>query len=260
MPLVTHMESSTNNSLPYTIIDGIRRYGEMSPVTEQEVAEFRRTPESYAHIIRHMRRLSGEAEKRALAYTIRDGEEIKPVTKELLRELLRTTNSKFNEKIDDPLAIISFAEEHVQEKVKKREKLLWQKTPRDEYICRLVSYITPPEKAFFNLGPDESLGACHVLEITEEIAPQITRGIRGTGELRDQVPVNIIYDTPPQSNTLIIILKKPDISAPATIYTAYTGIIAPPLPYHTQIQEEFAYNQDWWEKHTFIIEPTNNPA
>ncbi len=252
------MEIQYHNSIPYTIIDGIRRYGETTPVNEQEIAHFHRTQASYIHIIRHMRGLSKEAEQLALTYTIQDGDETKPITKELLQDLLSTAGSKFHEHINDPLTIISFAEEHIQEKVKKREKLLWQKTPRGDYVCRLVSYITGQEKEFFNLKPSEPLGTCHVVEISEDIKPEITKEIRGKGEKIDEIPVNVIRGVPPQSNTLIIILKKPDITAPATIFTAYTGIIAPPLPYHTQTEEEFDYNKEWWEKHTFIIEPENN--
>lgn len=248
------MENSEHNSIPYTIIDGIRRYGETSPVTEQDVRVFRRTDESYAHIIRHMDSLSREAEKRILGKMIMDEGTAKVVDKELLKKLLDTAVSKFHKDIDDPLTIISFAEEHVQEKVKRRERILWQKTPRGDYFCFLATYISPLEKSFFNLDPDEQLGLCHVVEITEENESRITQELLGTGEKRDQVMMNMLHDTPPPSSTLIIVLHKPDMTTPATVYTCYTGIIAPPIPNQSQTKEEFDYNRVWWDKHAFIFQ------
>lgn len=248
------MNTTISNQIPYTIIDGIRRYGETSPVTEQDVRVFRRTDESYAHIIRHMHTLSREAEKRILGKTILDEGTPKVVTKDLLEKLLATAVSKFNADIDDPLTIISFAEEHVQEKVKKRERLLWQKTPRGDYFCNVATYISPPEKSFFNLDKDDHLGLCHVVEITEENESLVTQQPLGQGEKRDEVIMNVLHDTPPPSDTLIIILYKPDMTTPATVYTSYTGIIAPPLPNASQAEEEYDYNRMWWDKHTFIVE------
>lgn len=244
---------TNNNVLPYAIINGIRRYGETSPVTEIDVRKFRRTPESYLHIIRHMRALSPAAEQLALSYTIIDQGETKLVTKELLTRLLTTTGSKFNKLLTDPTAIISFAEEHVQEQVKKRERLLWQKTPRGDYFCYLAAYMTTLEKSFFHLAPEEPFGSCNVVAITEDMRSHLTERMRGTGEKDDHILTYTIEDVPPPSNTLIIILYKPNIETPANVCTAYTGIIAPPLPKHTQTPEEFLYNKQWWEKYTFIV-------
>lgn len=247
------MDQNEHNSISYALIDGIRRYGETSPVTESDVAEFRRTPESYTHIVRHMKTLSEEARRRACSYTIEDKGEKKQVTPELIDQLLTTAGSKFNAQINDPLTIISFAEQHVQEKVKRREKLLWLKTPRNDYFCYLATYISPAEKSFFQLNEDDDLGTCRVVKITDDIATRITERVRGTGEKTDEILINVVEDTPPPSNTLIIVLHKPDISSPSNVYTAYTGIIAPPLPSDTHTKEEYEYSKEWWSRHTFII-------
>ncbi len=239
------MEAYEHNTTLYTIIDGIRRYGETSPVVEDDVTIFERTPESYLHIIRHVHSLSETAYAQALLYTEGNTDRIEA--------LLKTTASKFHPQITDPLTIISFAEEHIQEKVQKRERLLWIKTPRNDYFCYVSAYISPTDKRFLGLSGSDALGDCHVIKITEDIAPHITKRIRGKAEKIDDVIINIVEDTAPPSNTLIITLYKPDISSPATIYSAYTGIIAPPLPHDTHTKEEAAYSTDWWSEHTFII-------
>lgn len=246
-----YMEHIQTQSVPYALRDGIRRYGEWSLVTEADIASYRRTPESYLHIVRHMRSLSPEATKRALSYAAQEltGD---MTAENYLANLLATVNSKFSEKITDPITIIEFAEAHVQDKVKMHEKLYWHKTPQGGYICHLMAYIESYEKTYFNLAKDEPLGTCNVVDITEDNAEQIHETIRGYAEERDKVPVNCLDGEAPPSDNMVIILYKPDATTPAVVYTAYTGTLAPPVPHETQSPEEYEYNAQWWSQHTFI--------
>ena len=109
-------------------------------------------------------------------------------------------------------------------------------------------------KAELGLLPGEMLGTGSVIPITPELASRVSKERRGKGEVRDQIVVNVINSmAPPETDQLIIAIKRPKSTGRIEFYSTYTGIDSANLPRPLeQNPDELAYNQAWWEAHAFV--------
>lgn len=234
----------------------MRTFGEKIRNVEQKDIESIETPtESILHVARHLKRLSSEIKEKLIGKKTSDGEKEIIIDESYLERQLKSTGSKFNEKLGNPEALIGFAKNILREKVEKSEEIPWFNNAKTgEKRSDLEIKITDDQKKILGLDPEDKLGTLSVIEITPEIEDKIKKEQRGKGELKDQIIVNTIENiTPPETDNLIISIKTPPRQEKPVFYTMYTGILAPSLPRkEEQIEEEFEYNKKWWDKHAFV--------
>lgn len=234
---------------PYIENEGIRFFGEQKgSLTETEAEETTTTPDSILHITRHLKSVSPEAKKKLLALDVTD---------DFIEAQLDSAGSKFHEKINDPYKLLEVCQKAVKDKLSGGEEIPWiYSKEADEFEAKIKVEVSPEQKQALGLNPDEYAGDVSVIEITPEIENQITKEQRGKGEKKDHIEVNVISGVDlPETDTLIISLKKKRQEDAPEFYTAYTGIIAPDLPRkEEQSEEEFEYNKQWWDQHAFIKE------
>ena len=232
----------------YTENEGVRFFGEIKELLSgSEVEKIQTTPASILHVSRHLKKLNPEARKKILSF--------EGVTDDFITAQLQTVGSKFHEKIDDPYKLLKVCHQALRDKISGAEKIPWLYSKEvDEFEAIIKIELSPEQKQSLGLNPNEYAGDVSVIEITPEIENQITKEQRGKGEKKDHIEVNVISGVDlPETDTLIISLKKKNQDSPPELYTAYTGIIAPSLPRkEEQSEEEFSYNKSWWDNHAFI--------
>ncbi len=241
----------------YVILGDIRAYGEPAGVLDtEEVSKIQKTNEGILHVTRHLTHLSDKARSKLVGMEIAEGGTTVTTDDKFVDEQLKSKGSKFNKKITDPDLLMDTCIHVLEEKIRKGEEIAWIASPAGPLRARIQVDVSADLKEVFGLEASELLGTASVTEITPDIASQIKKEQRGQGEQRDRIEINVLEaDEAPQTDNLIIELQKETPDSPPIFYTAYTGILAPQLPRaEQQSPEELAYNQEWWDRHTFIKE------
>lgn len=208
------------------------------------------------HIIRHLARIAPHVRARFVGARLieEDGEE-RSIDDAFLDAELTAAGSKFHPVIVDSETIIQFARSRAVESIGGGEMVYWIEHPKTkQQRARMALVATSGDKRALGIPEGETLGTLSVVPITPELAPRVRRELRGTGEERDRMEVNVIRGMePPPTDELVLELVRLSPDAPVEIYTAYSGILAPHLPRRSeQTAAEFAYNQAWWDKHVFV--------
>ena len=239
------------NELPhqksYTENEGVRFFGEIKEwLSKLEAKQIEATPASVLHIIRHLKSLSPEAKNKLLALD---------VDEDFINAQLESIGSKFHKKINDPYQLLEVCQEVIQEKVNNGAEIPWiYSKEAGEFEAKIKIEFSTEQKQALGLDPDEYTGDISVVRITPEIENQVTKEQRGQGEEKDHIEINVISGIkPPETDTLIISLKKKGSEDLPQFYTVYTGILSPSLPRaEEQSEEEFKYNKSWWSSYAFI--------
>jgi hypothetical protein len=235
---------------------GVRRYGrKVGEVAASELSAVEVPSKTLLHITRHLSTLAPEARARLRGLQVFEGEGAGEVDDEFIDAELASTGSKFHRKIDQPETISTFAIEQVLAAVQAGESVVWVRHPHTKEQEAIFSIeVTPQQKALLGLARDDRLGTLSLIPITPEIADNVHKEQRGTGEERDQIEINVVEGmTVPQTDQLIVSLMRSGTNDPVWLHTTFTGIHAPALPReHEQTLEEFDYNREWWDRHAFI--------
>jgi hypothetical protein len=236
-------------------VDGVRVYGErVGSVTVEELEKLEIHTENIMHLVRHLIGLSDDARSQLVGQELQDGEQSQTVDEAFINAQLESTGSKFNDKLQDPDQIIQLCKDIIIHSVQSGKDVAWVKESGGDFSAKFQVEIPTEMKKQVGLSTDDKLGAASVIPITPEIESKVSKQQRGKGEVKDLVKINVVEGIPtPQTDTLIIEIKKHEENGAPYLYTAYTGMLAPSLPRpETQSAEELAYNQEWWDWHAFI--------
>lgn len=208
------------------------------------------------HIIRHLVAVSSEVRMRMNgARLIEEDGEDRSIDDAFLDAELATAGSKFNAVIRDPETVVQFARACAMARVEAGEAFFWIEHPKTkQQFARMAFSITEAEKMSLGISHGESLGTLSVIPLTPDLVSRVRKELRGGGEERDRIEVNMIEGVrPPLTDKLVLVLVRLSPDAPVEMYTIYTGILAPYLPRRgEQTDEEFTYNQAWWNEHVFV--------
>jgi hypothetical protein len=252
-----NIEAKSESVQPaYVEMAGIRFFGEQSdPVKPEEVDNLKITDGNRLHISRHLNSLSPEARTTLLTLKTRQGGIEKAVDDDFLNAQLKTKGSKFNEKITNPEIVMEVCREIIKKQISQGSEIVWIKYPNnDAYFTDIEVIVDEEIKRKLGLNKDDSLGTAPVVEITPEIAGLVKKELRGQGEQKDQIEVNVIEGmAQPETDKLIIEIKKNGQTGQTFFGTAYPGIIAPGFSNpEKQSPDEAEYKREWWGKHAFI--------
>ena len=240
---------------PYMENDGIRIYGEKVRDVELSDIESMIVPqEAILHVTRHLNELTSDARLKLVGKQIEDEGTTIMIDEEFINKQLESAGSKFNNKISDPEIIIAICRDMIFEAIDSNN-IAWMKNSQTgEMTARFQIEMEDKHKEMLGLNSEEMLGTASVIGITSEIQGQVERELRGKGEVKDQIEINVIRNIPvPETDNLIVVIKKEDELSEPYFYTTYTGVLAPSLPRpEEQSSDELEYNRDWWDGHAFI--------
>ncbi|MFA6392217.1 MAG: hypothetical protein WCW66_05760 [Patescibacteria group bacterium] len=236
-------------------VDDVRVYGEHSgSLRVEELKQLEIKIENIMHIVRHFTGLSVESRSKLVGQELQNGEQRQIIDDTFVNAQLESTGSKFNDKLQDPDQIIQLCKDLIIHSVQSGKDVAWVKETGGDFSAKLQVDVSAEMKKQIGLSVDDKLGTASVIPITPEIEEKVSKQQRGKGEAKDLVQINVIENIPtPQTDTLIIEIKKREENSAPYLYTAYTGTLAPSLPRpETQSAEELEYNQTWWNRHAFI--------
>lgn len=239
----------------YFELDGIRYYAEqIRPVDQIDIDRLMIPTESLLHISRHLNSFSEEAKSKLIGQTILEKDNEIVIDDNLLNNLIKTAGSKFNLAITDPEKLAIFCKQKMQEVINSNKAPFWYRKKSLSEWSDFMIKVTNEDKKRFGIPINEYFGTESVIKITPELSNLVVSGRRGYGQEADSFEVNTIQGIKvPQTDNLIISLKRSDINKPAMLFSAFTGIKTPPLPrLKEQLPEEYQYNKDWWSKYAFI--------
>lgn len=236
--------------------NGIRYYSErVRPVDQLDIDQLETSTASLVHIARHLTSLSPKAKARLIGQPIPEKEGEIIINDDFLDRQLATAGSKFHPAVTDLEELAAFCLKKIQEIVAAGPAVDWQKDESSPKLTAdFVIEANAEDKQQFGIPNGEYFGTASLIEITPEIAGQVVAEQRGQGQSVDNLTVNIIRGiTVPQTDNLIISLRRNNVNAPPYLYTAFTGISTPPFPRpEEQLPEEYQYNKDWWSRYAFI--------
>lgn len=236
---------------------GVRVWGRRMRALEVDDLKRAEVPlKTNLHIIRHLETISPKVRMRMCGARLieEDGEE-RSIDDAFLDAELATAGSKFNAAIDDPETVVQVMRASATARVGAGDTVSWIEHPKTkQWRARLAFSVDEAEKQLLGIASGQTLGSLSVVPLTPRLAPRVRRELRGSGEERDRIEVNVVHGiSPPLTDEMVFELVRLSLDAPVEIYTAYTGIVAPHFPRRReQTDEEFLYNQSWWDKHVFV--------
>ncbi len=246
------MNTESSEPQGHIEIEGVRFFGRDSgPVTPEEITAIAVPLESTLHIIRHLKSVDAVTKQHLIGQHASTGNKELVVTPEYIQAQLQSTGSKFNPKISNPDQLIRFGLEKFHQVVNTGNVRWLAQNDHEEARVHIVA--DEADKKQLGLLPDEYLGTHSIIELTPELLAQTKQVLRGQGEARDQVLVNVLENHPiPETDDMIIVIER-QLGHDARLKTMYTGTVSPSLPRaEEQSPEEFAYNQDFWGRYAFI--------
>ncbi len=242
---------------PWVDVGGERIYGtRVRDLEPDDLEKLKLTPDALLHVTRHLVTLFPEARAQLLGLQRTDENgATHPIDDGFVAAQLAAAGSKFHPSVQDPEKVIAWAMEQFAQALREGKKLPWvESLATGERSVSMTVTATADDKRFLGIPPGESMGNGSVIPVTPELAPRVVQEQRGKGEAKDRIVVNVItgMDAPPTDQT-ILVLKQVKATGQYEFYTAYTGVNSPKLPRPGEQQpDELAYNQAWWDRHTFV--------
>lgn len=225
-------------------------------VTTSEIEALQPSLESVLHVIRHLQSISSKVEEKLIGQKANTGASIITIDHQYLATQLRVAGSKFHKIIDDPWTVIDLCCQRVIKEIATGKSLPWYEDTQAKVQTALLTVrANAAEKQALGIPPNEFLGNVGVVEINDKLAPYVQQELRGEGEVTDRIPVNVIKGCQaPETDDYCVYLVRSPLDHACDFGTAYTGVDTPSLPRtDDQTAEEFAYNQQWWNRYAFVV-------
>jgi hypothetical protein len=241
---------------PWVDVGGERIYGtHVRDLEPKDLEHVEITPDALLHVTRHLVSLSPDARTHLVQLKRTDTAGTHAIDDGFLDAQLAAAGSKFHGTLQDPRAVIDWGLGRFAQALREGCTLPWvESLTTGERSVALVITATEDDKRTLGIPPGEAMGNGSVIPVTPELAPRVVKEQRGKGEAIDRIVVNVItgMDAPTTDQT-IIVLKQVKGSDVVEFYTAFTGVSSPKLPRaDEQLPDELAYNQAWWNRHTFV--------
>ncbi len=241
---------------PWVDVGGERIYGKrIRDLEPSDLEQVEITPDALLHVTRHLVSLSSEARTHLLQLERTDETGAQAIDEGFVDAQLAAAGSKFHTAVQDPQAVIAWGLDRFARALRESRTLPWvESLTTGERSVALIITANEEDKRVLGIPPEEAMGNGSVIPITPDLAPRVVKEQRGKGEAKDRIVVNVVtgMEAPPTDQT-IIVLKQVKGSDKVEFYTAYTGVSSPKLPRaDEQLPDEFAYNQAWWDRHTFV--------
>lgn len=170
-------------------------------------------------------------------------------TWESIEERLKMPGSKWNSKtnLETPEDVIRFSRSLLEIAIKQgQEELKW--IGRGEIDFCYFSHLVKPDekKQLLGCAPDVSMGTMGLVSLKE-----LPNNVKIRRSFNRGGMVNVVKMICPVTDRVVITLAKRETGV-IQIYSAFPGILTPPIPRDNQIPEEQKYNSLFWEQYVLI--------
>lgn len=217
-------------------VNGIFFWGtDKGKITIEEVNKISSPPDSVLHLIRHFDTLPEEWRRRARKEGI--------ASWTVIEEELRMPGSKWNPEtgLRTPNDVIRFCRNLSAGLINTEKELKWIGRGQIDF-CYFSHLVTPDEKKqMLGCGSAVMMGKSGLIFIED-----VSKNIKVIRVFNRGGVVNMVEIDMPETDRVAITLARKE-SGIIQIYSAFPGVLTPPIPKATQLLEEMEYNRTFWE-------------
>lgn len=216
-------------------------------VTKEEVGKISYPPDSVLHLIRHFVELPEEWINRAVLEAVAD--------RSVIERELRMPGSKWNPGIlRTPHEAIAFCQHLADELIERGEELKWICRGQLDF-CYFSHLVTPDEKKrLLGCDPAMTMGTSGLIPTKD-----VPKGIRVIRVFNRGGEVNVVEMDMPATDRVTITLARKE-NGVIQVYSAFPGVLTPPIPRASQLPEEMEYNRIFWEQYALVRSRTEKEA
>ncbi len=223
-------------------IKGVLFWGiDKGSVTREEVKKVSVPVDSVLHLLHHFKVVPEAWSQRMVAEGV--------ATRESIEDRLKMPGSKWNPKtnLETPEDVIRFSRSLLELDIQQgQRKLKWIGREKIDF-CYFPHLVTPDEKKqLLGCASDVSMGIMGLVPLKE-----LSEGVKIRRSFNRGGMVNVVKMVCPITDRVVITLAKRETGI-IQIYSAFPGILTPPIPRDNQISEEQKYNSLFWEQYVLI--------
>lgn len=218
------------------IVSGIKFWGvDVGEVLPGEIDQISSPPDSILHLLRHLVQVPDSWSQQMIAGGV--------TTLEFIQEQIRMPGSKWNVQAGllTPEDVILFSQNLLRE---NKQGLRWVGRGQINF-CYLAHQMTVEEKAKL-LGCSVPMGKKGIVFLQE-----IPKGLQVTQHFNRGGNINVVVMALLDTDEVVITLARRNTGI-IQIYSAFPGILTPPVPRQGQEEDEFKYNKQFWQKYALI--------
>ncbi len=214
-------------------------------LTVEDVDKISSPRDSILHLLRHFDMVPNSWIERMML--------IKLTTEEFIREQLKMPGSKWNPQagLATPEDVITLCQNLLGDELSSGRELRWLKRGQMDFCfsSRLLSAEMKAKLLGFH-SCHEPLGKSGLILREKvpksiEVVQRFNRGgIVNIAFIDDDFPI-------PDADNLVIALNRKETGV-VQVFSAFPGILTPPVPRQEQDPREYGYNKSWWSKYCLI--------